>query len=78
MMEDLMNKRCCFVGHRKIQETPELKERVFDEIEKLIEDGVDTFYFGSKSAFDDYCYAVVSSLKEKYNHIVGDARKKSI
>lgn len=53
-----MNNRCCFVGHRKIEKTPELEKRVFDEIEKLIEDGVDTFYFGSKSEFDDYIWCI--------------------
>ena len=49
-----------FCGHRN----------VYDEIEKLIVAGVDTFYFGSKSEFDRFCYVVVSILKEKYPHIV--------
>ena len=68
-MEDLTNKKCCFIGHRKIEKSLGLEQRLHDEIKNLIEDGVDTFYFGSKSAFDDYCYSVVSSLKEKYSHI---------
>lgn len=61
---------CCFFGHRKINETPELIERLTNEIEVLItEKEVDTFYFGSKSKFDDLCYKVVTELKEKYPHI---------
>ena len=61
---------CCFFGHRKINETPELIERLTNEIEVLItEKEVDTFYFGSKSEFNSLCHKVVSDLKEKYPHI---------
>ena len=61
---------CCFFGHRKINETPELIERLTNEIEVLItEKEVDTFYFGSKSEFNSLCHKLVSDLKEKYPHI---------
>ena len=62
-MDELTNRRCCFVGHRKIEQTAELEARLYSEIEKLIVAGVDTFYFGSKSEFDRFCYVVVSKLK---------------
>ena len=68
-MEDLKNKRCCFVGHRKIEQTAELEDRLYNEVEKMIDSGVDTFCFGSKSEFDRFCHRVVSSLREKYPHI---------
>lgn len=66
-----MNKHiCCVFGHRKINETEELRSQVFTIIEGLIvENGVDTFLFGSKSRFNDLCYEIVSVLKEKYRHI---------
>ena len=61
---------CCFFGHRKINETPELTERLTRTVETLITDkDVRTFYFGSKSQFDDLCHKVVTKLKEKYSHI---------
>ena len=61
---------CCFFGHRKIKETEELKEAVYNAVENLIiSKNVDTFYFGSKSAFDDFCHSIVTELKEKYPHI---------
>ena len=61
---------CCFFGHRRINETPELIEGLTSEIEVLItEKEVDTFYFGSKSEFNSLCHKVVSDLKEKYPHI---------
>lgn len=64
------DKACCFFGHRKINETPELIERLTKEIEFLItEKDVSTFYFGSKSEFDDLCHKIVTELKEKYSHI---------
>ena len=64
------DKACCFFGHRKIDETPELIERLIREIEILIaEKEVSIFYFGSKSEFDDLCHKTVTELKEKYPHI---------
>lgn len=64
------DKACCFFGHRKINETPELIERITKEIEFLItENEVSIFYFGSKSQFDDLCHKVTTELKEKYPHI---------
>ena len=64
------DKACCFFGHRKIDKTLELIERLTREIEALIiEKAVSTFYFGSKSEFDDLCHKTVTELKEKYPHI---------
>jgi len=61
---------CCFFGHRKIEQTPELIERLTKAVEFLItEKGVNVFCFGSKSEFDDLCHKVVTELKEKYPHI---------
>ena len=65
----LMN-TCCFFGHRKINETEELKAKLYKTIENLIvNDNVDTFLFGSKSRFNDLCLEVVSQIKDKYPHI---------
>lgn len=63
-------KTCCFFGHRKIDETEELKNNLYEIIENLIvNEKVDTFFFGSKSQFDDLCHKIVTELKEKYPHI---------
>ena len=68
-----MNKElytCCFFGHRTINETEELKERLCEIIEKLIvEEKIDTFLFGSKSRFNSLCLELVTEMKEKYPHI---------
>lgn len=64
-----MSKKCCFIGHRKIDKSTELENRLYNEIEKLIHEGVDTFLFGSKSEFDSLCHLIVSDLKEIYPHI---------
>lgn len=64
------DKACCFFGHRKINETPELTERLEAVIESLIkEKEVSSFYFGSKSEFDSLCLKVVTNLKENYPYI---------
>ena len=61
---------CCFLGHRTVNETGELKTKLNGIIEKLITDeNVDTFLFGSKSRFTDLCLEIVTGIKEKYVHI---------
>ena len=66
----MKEKTCCFFGHRKINETEELKSKIIEIIEKLIVDeNVDTFLFGSKSRFNSLCQETVTEIKEKYPHI---------
>ena len=63
-------KTCCFLGHRKIDETEELKSRLKSIIANLIDDeNVEVFLFGSRSDFNSLCHAIVTDLKEKYPHI---------
>ncbi len=60
----------CFFGHRRIDETEELKNNLCEIIENLIvNEKVDTFLFGSKSEFDDLCHKIVTAFKKKYSHI---------
>ena len=63
-------KSCSFFGHRDTSQTEELKQKIRETVEQLIvEEGVDTFLFGSRSKFDELCHMVVTELKEKYPHI---------
>ena len=63
-------KACSFFGHRDTPKTEELKQKVKETVERLIlEEGVDTFLFGSRSRFDELCHIVVTELKGKYPHI---------
>lgn len=66
----MIDKTCCFFGHRKTDETEELKRRLYETIERLItEEKVDTFLFGSKSRFNSLCHTAVTEIKQKYPHI---------
>lgn len=66
----LIKYTCCFFGHRTINETEELKGKLYKTIESLVvNENVDTFLFGSKSRFDSLCLELVTKLKEKYPHI---------
>lgn len=65
-----MQKKCCFIGHRKINITKELEQKLKEFIEDLIiNKSVSTFLFGSKSEFDLLCHSIVSELKQKYQSI---------
>ncbi len=66
----MIEKTCCFIGHRTIKETEELKTALYQTLERLItQEKVDTFLFGSRSAFNDLCYRLTIKAKEKYPHI---------
>lgn len=59
------SKACCFIGHRKIEKSVELTQRVRAVINDLIENkGVTTFLFGSRSEFDDLCHSIVTELQK--------------
>ena len=64
-------KTCSFFGHRKIEETEDLKSRLKSVITHLIEnEQVEVFLFGSRSDFNSLCHAIVTELKEShYPHI---------
>lgn len=63
-------KTACFIGHRKINETDELKEKIYNTVEDLIVNkAVTTFLFGSRSKFDSLCKKIVTELQEKYPNI---------
>lgn len=65
-----MRKVCSFFGHRKIELSVELEQKVKDVVEDLIVNhNVSTFLFGSRSEFDSLCLSVVTNLKEKYPYI---------
>lgn len=66
----MKERTCCFIGHRKIEETSELRAELYEIIERLIKDEkVDTFLFGSKSQFNELCRDIVTKIKEKYPQI---------
>ena len=59
----------CFTGHRseKLPKTAEqletLKLRLWEEIDKAIENGIDTFYFGACYGFDLMCADIVAKRR---------------
>lgn len=69
-MSDISDYTVCFFGHRFIDESEELRRRLYKTIEDLIQNRqVTVFLFGSKSQFDDLCYKTVSELMGKYSYI---------
>ncbi len=61
---------CCFFGHRKIEDTEQLRSKLYKIIEELITyNEVETFLVGSKSDFDSLCREVIGELRQKYHHI---------
>lgn len=69
--ETMEGLRVCFIGHRKILMTDELKASILNAIEDLIvKEKATYFLFGSRSQFDDLCHDIVSELQQKYPCIV--------
>ena len=65
-----ISKTCCFLGHRKIEYSPELEKRIINIRENpIVNEKIDRFLFGSKSEFNSLCYEVVTKLKEKHPYI---------
>ncbi len=63
-------KSCCFIGHRKIEVSNLLEEKLKNMLIYLIEkQGVTNFLFGSKSQFNDFCHVVVTELMQTYSFI---------
>lgn len=64
-----MEHSVCFIGHRRINDTPEFRRRLTAVILSLIKSGYANFIFGDRSQFNDVCYEIVTNLKEKYTRI---------
>ena len=59
-----------FIGHRKIQNSELLTEQIKRTVLNLIDEKqVDTFLFGSRSAFDELCLETVTEIKKLRPHI---------
>ena len=46
-----MEHSVCFIGHRHIDDTSELREKLKETLCELLESGADEFIFGDHSAF---------------------------
>lgn len=62
-------KTCCFIGHRKISVDNRFYCALTSEILNLINQGITTFYFGSKSDFNDICLKIVTKFKQDYPNL---------
>ena len=61
-------KSCAFTGHRNLEKHI-TKESLQKEIEKLVKEGIDTFYCGLALGFDMLCAEATVALKESYPYI---------
>lgn len=66
-----MIKTVTFCGHRELspEEKSNLRERLYSEIERLIQNGAEEFLLGGYGDFDFLSARVVKELKGKYPHI---------
>ena len=61
--------KVCFIGHKTIEKTNALISSLKETVVTLINAGVTTFLFGSRSDFDDLSWEIVTELKEEYPQI---------
>lgn len=63
-------KACTFFGHSEIKITEELKLKLYNILDNMIENqDYGYFFFGGFGMFDDLCWQTVTKLKEKYPFI---------
>lgn len=57
--------KVAIIGHTEFEITDKLKELLKSMLNRLIENGTDTFYFcGTKDYFDKFCYEIIGNLKQ--------------
>ncbi len=59
----------CFIGHRNIDKTEQIKSQLKEVVTNLILNGADTFLFGSRSEFNYICWSVVTELQHKFPNL---------
>ena len=55
--------KVCFIGHRNVNKTEKLYLLLKETIKTLINQGATSFFFGSKSNFDNLSWEIVTELK---------------
>ena len=58
--------QACFIGHRNVKINDELIYNLKETIVTLINKGVTTFLFGSKSEFDNLSWEIITELKKEF------------
>ena len=61
--------KVAFLGHHKIVVSERLRIHIREVILKLIEEGADTFLFGSRSEFDSLCREAVTQFQRQYPNL---------
>jgi len=65
-----IDQSCCFTGHRIVERADDIENRLFCEVETLINSkGVNTFWAGGALGFDTLAAECVLALKGKYPFI---------
>ncbi len=65
----MVEKRCCFAGHRYEWQSVGIENKLYKVVEGLILNGVTVFYDGGYGVFDEKARNTVLALKQKYPHI---------
>ena len=55
--------KVCFIGHRRVDVTDELRSALRVLLLELIREGATEFLFGDHSQFNDLCYDAVTELR---------------
>ncbi len=59
----------CFIGHRDIDNAEQIKTQLKEIVTNLIQNGADTFLFGSRSYFNYICWSVVTELQSQFSNL---------
>jgi len=60
-------KKCCLIGHRKVEDIDKVTEKLKSTLINLIEkENVTIFLFGANGEFNDLSYKIINELKSVY------------
>ncbi len=62
-------KSVCFTGHRQARADDEVRRRLRETLERLIQGGATDFYAGGAQGWDTVCTSMVLALRAKYPEI---------
>ena len=65
----MLKKKVCFIGHRRIYNYKETREKLYNIVEEEVKNGCEFFTMGTHGEFDEMALSVCRELRKVYANI---------